>query len=381
MAYRVQLSLCLLSSFLVLAIAASPEELALRNAILSAVPSTVTLTKDVTLTADLPELPDNKVLTVRGRCGSSGKAQCAIRGAKKFRHFWKSQRSAVKVTLDNLVITATKAGSAAVEFGGLNAALTVTNSKFVNNPAGVNLSSVTASISGSQFAGHTLGAIRITSYDLVTPVQVGTLKVLNSVFTNNKGPERGGAVFVGLSVAATFEKSTFTSNTAVFFGGALYFEAPDNVELAIPTSGRVTGCTFSKNKANVGGAVTWRNAVVRFYTTTFKGNEATLAQGGAVALSADSSQRSLGTFKSCSFESNKATKALGGAFRLGMNGFLESCKTTFTGNTGIGGVRSNGYADADGESAGIGTFPFVPIPFVSTDEETILNPLFQASCT
>ena len=107
----------------------------------------------------------------------------------------------------------------------------------------------------------------------------GAQGVCGSTFTSNAANEFGGALFRTADVApqpTSFDRTLFQQNTATK-GGALYVQ--NSKPLAINAS------TFAANRANGAGAADLISDTLQVTNTTFAGNVATKGVGGALALS------------------------------------------------------------------------------------------------
>ncbi len=78
----------------------------------------------------------------------------------------------------------------------------------------------------------------------------GTFEDSNNSYTGNQG-KNGGAVFVKGNGTATFENSSFTSNTSSVLGGAFYVDSNEKVDNQVT----LTKCEFTGNIGAGGGAV------------------------------------------------------------------------------------------------------------------------------
>merc|ERR1712137_1507816 len=101
------------------------------------------------------------------------------------------------------------------------------------------------------------------------------VNIVNSNFSNCYSSDSGGALYITDAPDATIRDSSFTSNTAASFGGALFAQCDTNSVMTVDVKNNY----FADNTANLGGAIAC-NGNVRFSnsdTNTFEGNVATYA--------------------------------------------------------------------------------------------------------
>ncbi len=170
--------------------------------------------------------------------------------------------------------------SASLNGGGLASSGSLTiNSNFSNNTAsnggavhsdGTGLNVVGGTFSGN-VANDTGGAIR----------DEDTLTVAAAIFSGNNAPNSGGAIYAkqGATITTTTFAGNFTTTSgATFGGGAIYAELDSTV---------VKGCTFNSNTGSNGGAISiplGNGASLDVTNSTFSANSA-VAKGGAVFAS------------------------------------------------------------------------------------------------
>jgi predicted outer membrane repeat protein len=123
-------------------------------------------------------------------------------------------------------------------------------------------------IVNSTFVGNSValsngGAIAMSNNDEDTYIEI-----IDCLFDGNHAKGMGGAVYGRLTTKVKLLNSIFNENVASAFGGALYFESSspamsleilNNWEVEdeyISTSIDICHCTFSKNLAPSGGAIT-----------------------------------------------------------------------------------------------------------------------------
>eukprot|EP00245_Coleochaete_scutata_P010826 TRINITY_DN3908_c0_g4_i3.p1 TRINITY_DN3908_c0_g4~~TRINITY_DN3908_c0_g4_i3.p1 ORF type:complete len:365 (-),score=59.93 TRINITY_DN3908_c0_g4_i3:549-1643(-) len=356
MAFKV-FAFALLTCLPILAQAAfSPEEAALRKAITDVGAKTITLSKNIVLTADLPPLANGKVLTVRSAVG----AQFTISGAKKYKLFVAAQDAVVDLTLVRLIITG---AVEAVNIGGEGTKLSIDTVNFDRNDRALTLYVVNAKIVNSQFNNHRKGAIYTTSEEGLGD----DVKLSKCNFISNKAEKGtgGGAIFVGTYASITADKCFFSKNTADYVGGAVRLRAGYAV---------ISRSTFDSNtaKESAGGLSIYRSGV-RVQDSTFSNNVAQTLEGGAVRIAADDIG-AFAQFKNVIFKNNKALLKPGGAFVLNGTSEIQFCAFEFTGNTGNG-RPSNGAVlpDFDNTINTITTLPGVTVPLVTVAPGAILE--------
>ena len=166
----------------------------------------------------------------------------------------------------------------------------------------------------------------------------------NTLFKNNVSESSGGAIYTagGLTVRG----ATFEGNTGRYSGGAIYFHYAH--EDRSPRIMELTDCTFTGNKANLGGAVTVsasdavadkKYAAKAVITNCkFDKNEAVLLEkddgtlgagnGGAVYIT----RKTTATITGCSFTNNIADNNAG-ALAIHSNANVTLKDSSFKNNT------------------------------------------------
>ncbi len=190
---------------------------------------------------------------------------------------------------ENEVIGDNSANTGGAIFGGMNSSTTISNSVIGapghgniagSSGGGVSVEYGTLVVINSVFADDQAngtgsngvgGAIRLVDSNPTPHVHL----ILNSVFTGNDAARAGGGIFssLGSTQAAQIERSTFSANTALSGGGALFYG---------PTT--VLNTTFSGNIASSnGGGVTTEDVAgatdVALTNTTLAGNQAPSGSG------------------------------------------------------------------------------------------------------
>lgn len=214
------------------------------------------------------------------------------------------------ITVSGCVFASNRARSAPAMNGGGNDIL-VSDCRFTSNTAeeygcaGFNALNLT--VDGCKFSKNTCeygGGLYLRGYNQI---------VKNSVFDSNRARMTGGAIYWTSESTSykiseientrfEFENNSFTSNTAGYSEGAVYFytqsldETPkikSGAKLNIRAS--LKNCSFSKNSAKFTGALSWQGKV----------DEKVKIDVGRIELD------------SCSFTENKATKGGSGAAYIG----------------------------------------------------------------
>jgi len=163
------------------------------------------------------------------------------------------------------------------------------------------------------------------------------INIYKAEIKNNSASTLGGAVYMPNSTAAVLnvglpndlvESSvTFSGNTAVSYGGAIYACNKINLE----------NTTFTNNSGSAGGAIFNNNAVMTMCNCNFTENSST-GHGGAVYVNAHNTQEKETdlTVTDCTFTSNTATKN-GGAIYITGTGVVLAQSSTFTTNAAAAG--------------------------------------------
>lgn len=251
------------------ATAASPSagEKALIAAILAAnnTVQTVTLTKDVTLTAKLPSLQYNATLHVQGACKGR---RCVVSGAGRYSGF--SCVAGGAIVLQDLELTRFRGG--AITGGclgvGVPYGLVARRVSFLRNYNPVSGGAIYVDFVGAQITSCLFeynnarvsgGAIRADAGF--------SLNIYNSTFAHNGALTRDGGAVSG--VVSSIKASTFRGNAAATNGGA--------VSTLTTSAFYITKSTFEDNRAKgLGGAVYLVPAGTPYWlcNTSFRGNRA-----------------------------------------------------------------------------------------------------------
>jgi len=203
-----------------------------------------------------------------------------------------------------------------------SATLNINRCTFDSNPAGaINFSLNSLTIDNSTFTNNS----NPTSYGGALSGSASVLTITNSLFSGNAAGNYGGAIYISggtISIA----NSSFVNNslpTANNNGGAIYISGG--------TSAALQYCNFSGNSAGYGGAVHDYNAPLTILNCTFTNNSA-LSQGGALYLQNNGVNASI---TASTFSGNTAGDAGGAIYRAyGTVGQVTKLtNTTISGNT------------------------------------------------
>jgi len=265
---------------------------------------TITLTRDITLRAELPAITSK--ITIEGN-------DYTISGNNRYRIFYNDGGT---LTINNLTMTKGRVENEGELITNADGSLKVTET----NPVGgaiVNWEG-TVTISGSSFSGNSAewgGAI----------FNEGELNISDSSFSRNSA-EDGGAISNWEELSVT--NSTFQNNLAED-GGAIY----NGEELNISDS------TFKHNSAEWGGAIDNGIGELSISGSSFSNNLAEAGQpngdgeivGGAIANFGELS------ISGSSFSDNSADDGFGGTIYNWVDGELSISDSGFSGNSADGG--------------------------------------------
>lgn len=267
------------------------------------------------------------------------------------------------LTVNNCIFANNTAGwdGVSTNYGGAinnQGTLTVNNSIFNNNDARVggaiyNYPDSTLNVSNSIFNNNSarLGGAIYTHFRCSSNIK-------SSNFTNNTA-WRGGAIYnLNYERLLNIDSCIFTDNNATFIGGAIYNNdgnvtvtgsifknnSAPNMGGAVYNEGLfdVSGCTFTGNNANYGGAI--RNWSILTVTGSTFINNAANETGGAIH-----NNRGTSNITGSTFRDNSAPS--GGAIRND-DGTLVVDNCTFTGNSAISGgaIYSNSTLTVNGSA-------------------------------
>ncbi len=168
----------------------------------------------------------------------------------------------------------------------------------------------------------------------------GNLNITNGVFTGRSGASydanRGGAIYInGGAVNLNVTNSTFKDFDAKKMGGAIYMQV-----------GTISGSTFSNNKSlfDDGGAIYSAGAGVKFINSTFSANTA-VSDGGAIYSNSSCTIKN-STFYSN--EGTATADAIRGNSCTMTNSIVTQTSTTTSMCTGVTSGGYNLHHDGDG---------------------------------
>ncbi|KAK9829510.1 hypothetical protein WJX72_006285 [[Myrmecia] bisecta] len=246
------------------------------------------------------------------------------------------------VTISNSTFTNNRQAAVGGVLGVGTSKLTVTDSRFEGNVGG--------QAGGVSILTNSTLVLNGTVFDSNQGAQGGAVAVTNSTsalisactFTNNTG-SNGGAIYINNVVGGDvlLYANNFTSNGAVFSGGALFQQQAD---------GELIDNVFSENLAAGGGAV-WQSSCksINHFNNLFDSNVAkngsTLEMNtitGAIQQTTFSNNRGLKgaalytaisdvAVTGCIFDSNAAAQQGGAVYRVASSGDISSC--AFDSNT------------------------------------------------
>jgi predicted outer membrane repeat protein len=217
--------------------------------------------------------------------------------------------------------------------------LTDTGSTYTSNFAGIDggafdVSDASVSLSGDTFSGN--GASQDGGAGAI--IDAPALSITSSTFTDNSSVVRGGALYIvgsgitdsGDPAPMTLTDDSFDGNSAPQQGGALYARSlvsPQGQQSELD----ISGGEFSNNMSGSGGAVAGDDAPLSVTGTNFTDNTASEDDGGAIISSGPL------TVTGGTYDGNSAYGD-GGAITTGGAATIDGA--TFTDNTsgGLGGA-------------------------------------------
>ncbi len=137
-------------------------------------------------------------------------------------------------------------------------------------------------------------------------------QIENCIIRGNYSGEEGGGLQVH-SGAPRIVNTLFTDNESATEGGGAWIGADTDPTCFGPARPVFEGCTFSNNRAVIGGGMTARGSAPTFMNAQFTGNSVTIAGGGVWA-----GQDSAPLFENCVFSDNRAADQ-GGAVLYTLN--------------------------------------------------------------
>ncbi|HEY1922758.1 MAG TPA: hypothetical protein VGG44_08320, partial [Tepidisphaeraceae bacterium] len=162
-------------------------------------------------------------------------------------------------------------------------------------------------------------------------VASGAPTILNCTFTNDTAVNSGGAVFIGTNSAVSLTNCAFTSDSvtgSTGAGGGMYSDSTSSANLA--------NCTFTTDTAAFYGGGMYSAGALTLSATTFSGDHSNIYTGGLYSIGSSAS------LTNCIFNNNSSIAPGGAMYLSGAATTLTGC--TFTGNTansGPGGAIAN----------------------------------------
>jgi len=221
---------------------------------------TIYLTKDVTLTKELPVIKSAISIDGNGH---------TISGDKRFRIFRVGERPfgrddsgvEIKLTINRLKITEARGSLGSAMYVAIGAEVNIYDSQVSASYAregGAIFNWGQLNIAGSSFSNN----LAMDSGGAIENHGAGTLEVINSTFSNNSAGYQGGAIFS--NGPATVRSSSFVQNAALEGGAVFSYE--DALSVANSTFSRNTG-------ADSGGALHLQTSIATLTHLTVYGNE------------------------------------------------------------------------------------------------------------
>jgi CSLREA domain-containing protein len=219
----------------------------------------------------------------------------------------------------DLIISGSGSGTI-VDANGLDRAFEVmpgVTAEFINftirngvaNPGGAILSAGDTTITDMTFYDNQAPSLTPEGRGGAVNAQDGQTTIVRSQFTDNFAAFGGGAAGTGHTAVMTISDSTFSGNSSIEGGGAIYFNGP---------TASVSGSTFVANSAGTGGAIHSNATSVAVTNSTFVANSA--VNGGGI-----DARLGLVTVNNSTFLDNEATN-LGNSLTSqwsGAGGLLE----------------------------------------------------------
>lgn len=220
-----------------------------------------------------------------------------------------------------------KYNGSALRVMGANVKITVKNSEFKDNVAGIGgaiwaRKNADVTILDSKFSGNRSTVYDHTSAGAIVVFTKSKLTIKGSEFTNNSG--RSGGAVTAIFTELTIEDSSFTGNQSKWWGGAVHVDGA-----SVPAQERYY--TGSEPRDTVGGSVIIRNS--HFEENSSGGH------GGAVSIWGY--DQDFVTVEGVDFINNQVTangtkgttkQAFGGALRVSAKELIIR-DTNFVGNT------------------------------------------------
>ena len=186
--------------------------------------------------------------------------------------------------------------------------------------AAINLMSGTLDIYGGKFLNNEANTDGDVSVYGGAIFAFGELNLYSGTFDGNTA-KRAGAIY-NYRIAHIY-KASFTNNSASTAGGAIYIPAStlSGMYLGGEDSGDVV--LFEDNTAAGAGGALYVASFVNAQNTTFKNNESTGSNGGAISAPDKVTAKDTLTIKSSVFEGNRAYYNAGAVYMSKSTGYFE----------------------------------------------------------
>ncbi len=227
----------------------------------------ITLARNITLTAALPDLTTE--ITITG-----GDTHRTISGGDSYRIL---NINSGAVTLENLTLTDGLTETAGGAIYIIDGTLTLENSKILDSNsddagAGIYANDSILTLNNSEISRNNVKRSHGGGLYFISADGTHTLNITSSYFHENTATQDGGAIYISGGIMNIL-KSSFFDNEADE-GGAVESNSATIT---------ITNSTFGRNSAREGGGLSAFNSDVTLIHTTWAYNSA-LEQGGGVAL-------------------------------------------------------------------------------------------------
>ncbi|MDP1546375.1 MAG: Ig-like domain-containing protein [Anaerolineales bacterium] len=296
---------------------------------------TFSVSGTIPLASILPTIDNNGSLTIDGGNNITISGDTDSNGTGDVRVL--SVPPNANLTLRNITVTkgmnTIDSGGAIKSYGNL----TIENSTISNSSTttavsvgggGVftSSSSATLTVTNSTFSGNTATYFGGGIYNAGS-----TVSISNSTFSGNQSTANSGGGIYNSTGSLTITDSTFSSNMATAGGGSIYNNTGSGAV-------SVTGTTFSGNQANSGAGIHATNGVISISNSTFSNNSVTNDAGGIYVTGSG-----LANITNSTFSGNSTSSRGGGIFSFGS---VTLTNVTMSGNTAPsgdgGGVHTYG---------------------------------------